>query len=386
MSARTKVSIYVGPPWWFRGVVSKKQHESLMDAVFASDDARGIIHHVTAQQRDDGWEPPTPPRPKRLIAESGDYASLSEHAITNFPGLVQRLNPKELVLHNPPIHVQRHLERTYGAEHIKVERYAYPTIKRDTLVKFRAGFEDHLVGQSHVRDRMLSALYPMTKADRSTPMVVLFYGPSGVGKTETAKFINTLLGGDLMRRQFSMFQNEKFASYVFGGSHAEPSFAHELLDRSSGVILLDEFDKANAVFHSAFYELFDGGTFEDKNYRVELGASLIICTSNYASEKQIRDALGDALFSRFDVLIGFEPLTSDEVLEVIDRLVDARFASLNEEERGEVTADFIKEKLRPAANNAANIRQLGKLTEQMINTVLVRKVLERSEHNAEPEA
>ena len=42
----------------------------------------------------------------------------------------------------------------------------------------------------------------------------------------------------------------------------------------------------------------------------------------------MQDALGDALYSRFDALIRFEPLSKDEITAVIDRLVDGRFEEL----------------------------------------------------------
>ena len=50
-----------------------------------------------------------------------------------------------------------------------------------------------------------------------------------------------------------MYQNNEFANYLFGGKYNEKSFAKDLIVRDSNVILLDEFDKAYAVFHSAFY-------------------------------------------------------------------------------------------------------------------------------------
>lgn len=53
------------------------------------------------------------------------------------------------------------------------------------------------------------------------------------------------------------------------------SFAKDLLDRESNIILLDEFDKANPVFHSAFYQLFDEGKYEDQNYYVKLEKSYV---------------------------------------------------------------------------------------------------------------
>jgi ATP-dependent Clp protease ATP-binding subunit ClpA len=197
-----------------------------------------------------------------------------------------------------------------------------------------------------------------------------------VGKTETAQFVNDLLGGTLLRKQFSMFHNDKFASYLFGGTHSEASFARDLLDRESGVILIDEFDKANVVFHSAFYQLFDGGVFEDKNYTVQLGPSLIVCTSNYRSENEIREALGDALYSRFDALIRFEPLSQEEIRQVIDRLLDDRLSKLAEDERARLDVEQLTAILYPLANKSGNVRKLGKTVDGVISLILVRAILD----------
>jgi ATP-dependent Clp protease ATP-binding subunit ClpA len=308
-----------------------------------------------------------------VVAESSDYASLSEHVITNFAGMISGINPKHLHLHNPPAHVQQQLERSFSTE---VQRYEYPSVTRETLIRFRDGFADHLVGQAAVRESLLAALYPLTTKRRTKPVVLMFYGPSGVGKTETAQFVNDLLGGTLLRKQFSMFHNDKFASYLFGGSHSEASFARDLLDRESGVILIDEFDKANAVFHSAFYQLFDSGLFEDKNYTVQLGPSLIVCTSNYRSENEIREALGDALYSRFDALIRFEPLSSAETRQVIDRLLVDRLSKLSDDERARLDVDQLKAILHPLADTAGNVRKLGKTVDEVISLILVRAILD----------
>lgn len=374
MGSDTKVRVYFGPLSWFEKQLGKGSRRYLLDAVNERDEARRRIRHTVDGQESAEEEAPAP-RPDRLIAMSSDYASVHEHAITNFVGLVREINPKHLLLHNPPELIHTQLDRVFKT---KVESFAYPVVTRDTLVKFRDGFAEHLVGQRAVRERMLAALYPLTTDRRTKPVVLMFYGPSGVGKTETAQFINGLLGGKLLRKQFSMFHSDKFASYVFGGTHSESSFARDLLDRSSGVILIDEFDKANSVFHSAFYEVFDQGFFEDKNYRVQLGPALIICTSNYGSEDEIRQALGDALYSRFDALIPFEPLSPDEIRQVIDRLVDGRFEVLSTDEQAALDSDEIKSLLYAHASGTGNVRKLGKLVDEVISLLLVRAVLDEA--------
>lgn len=374
MGTDTKVKVYYGPLSWFEKQLCKRPRRYLLDAVNERDEARRRIRH-TVDGQESAEEEASAPRPDCLIVMSSDYASVHEHAITNFVGLVREINPKHLLLHNPPEHIHTQLDRVFKT---KVDSFAYPVITRDTLVKFRDGFTEHLVGQRAVRERMLTALYLLTTDRRNKPVVLMFYGPSGVGKTETAQFINGLLGGKLLRKQFSMFHSDKFASYVFGGTHSENSFARDLLDRSSGVILIDEFDKANSVFHSAFYEVFDQGVFEDKNYRVQLGPALIICTSNYSSEDEIRQALGDALYSRFDMLILFESLSLDETRQVIDRMVDVRFEALSTNEQTALDSDKIKSLLYAQASGIGNVRKLGKLVDEVISLYLVRAVLEEA--------
>jgi len=378
MEDSVKVSIYYGPLSWFESQLPDKECENLFELVIERDEASRLHRHRVDGQEVKN-EPEAAVRPKRVVAESGDYASLNEHVITNFAGLIRSINPKQLYLHNPPATIHTQLERVYKLGEDDVKRYEYPVVTRRTLVDINDGFSGHLVGQEAVKEQLLAALYPLTSSGRVKPVVIMFYGPSGVGKTETAQFVNELLGGELMRKQFSMFQNDRFSSYLFGGHHTEASFAHDLLDRESGVILVDEFDKANPVFHSAFYQLFDEGVFEDRNYHVKLGPALIICTSNYDSENQIRQTLGDALFSRFDSLIRYENLKQAEIETIIGKLIDGRISKLSEDERAQLDELPLRTGLLRLAKNGSNVRKLGKQVDEVISLQLVRTAIQEEQ-------
>lgn len=374
MAADIEVVIYYGPASWFHDQIGDRKTKNLVALTHEMDERQRQLR-VTGLREADDQPVPKPRRPKLVVAEASDFASLNEHVITNFAGFVRNLRPKQLFVNNPPARVHEQLKRAMAST--RVEHYTYPTVTAETLVEFRDGFADHLVGQNAVKELILAAMYPLTRIDRKTPVVLMLYGPSGVGKTETAQFINGLLGGDLLRKQFSMFHSDKFTSYLFGGSHSEASLARDLLDRESGVILIDEFDKANPVFHSAFYQLFDSGEFVDKNYTVELGPSLIICTSNYGSEAEIRQALGDALSSRFDALIEYEQLSVGDVVKVIERIVDDRLTHMTADERPHINRAELLNRLLPLAANSGNVRQLGKTIDTTISLALVRSALEQ---------
>jgi ATP-dependent Clp protease ATP-binding subunit ClpA len=141
------------------------------------------------------------------------------------------------------------------------------------------------------------------------------------------------------------------------------------------VILIDEFDKANSVFHSAFYQLFDDGVFEDKNYRVDVGPALIICTSNYTSEDEVRRSVGDALYSRFDSVVEYKSLDKDDLVSAIDRIADARFETLAPDERACLDVADLKSKLRMLAEGNGNVRKLQKLIDEIVSLALVRAIL-----------
>lgn len=369
--ADTAVTIVLGPLSWLQEQLGEQRSMSLLEWVYRNDERKNVI---TVTNNGDAVERPRIKRPKLVVAESGDYASLNEHVISNFMGLIRSMRPRKLVLHNPPAHIQTQIQRSIPST--EVVRFSYPAVTIETLQRFDAEFSEHMVGQAKAKERLLAALYPLTREGRTTPAVVMLYGPSGVGKTQAAQFVNDLLGGELLRKQFSMFHSEKFASYLFGGSHSEPSLAKDLLDRESGVILIDEFDKANPVFHSAFYQLFDGGTFDDKNYSVDVGPALIICTSNYATDREVREALGEALYSRFDAVIAFEHLAVHELTELCGRIVEAQLGVLTQPERDSLDRERILDVVGKVAQQTGNVRKLGKLVEETISTLLVRRVLD----------
>lgn len=196
-----------------------------------------------------------------------------------------------------------------------------------------------------------------------------------LGKTETAKYIAEKLNERLFRKQFSMLHSEEFTSYLFGGKHNQNSFAKELLERESNVILLDEFDKPNPVFYSAFYQLFDEGVFADKNYTVTMKNAIIICTSNFLSEEQIRERLGDPIYSRFDAVIHFTDLQPEAVQKLLDREIDRQYSKLDEEERAIIDSRKIVSLLKTNSYCLSNARQIKKFVREAFSATITDEVL-----------
>lgn len=167
-----------------------------------------------------------------------------------------------------------------------------------------------------------------------------------------------------------MYQNNQFATYLFGGAHYEKSFAKDLLDRKSNVLLLDEFDKAHPSFHSAFYQLFDEGIYEDQNYYLTLKKSIIICTSNYTDLKDIEDNLGSAIYNRFDKIIHFNDLSVESKLR-IGQIAFQKYEKNFNYHLNEAT----KKRLEESYTQCDNVRQIHHLIE---NTFALSTILSKT--------
>lgn len=309
-----------------------------------------------------------------LVAYSEQYASISESALHSFLSFIDQFEVESLYLQNPPAHLAAQFRNMHSR--VKVIKHEYKTLNFESLKRIDREYQRAIIGQEEVKRRLLTALYPLAAKKLSKPLVLLFYGPTGVGKSETAKYISGVVGQKLFRRQFSMFHSNEFAPYLFGGRHTGDSLAKDLMERESSVILFDEFDKPNPLFHSAFYQLFDEGIYEDRNYRAEVKNAVIICTSNYASAEEARERLGAPLFARFDAVIEFRPLSDEALGAILAKSCREEAELLTAEEREIISEEELCASLRPhVAAGGGGVRGVKRLVREKISEALLDRAL-----------
>lgn len=363
------VVIYYGPKKEFEKLILDDDIKTITQIAYESDLRR---RELIVKSEKDSLEY-EPEHIENFVAYSDDYSGINESVIQNFISFISLYDISNLYLQNPPVHIHKQVERTF--KQLKVIYHKYKAIDVKKIKDINKRFTKHIIGQEEVKFEILTSLYPLVRKNSNKPIVLMFYGPTGVGKTETAKFISSILNENLFRKQFSMFQNNEFASYLFGGSHSKSSFAKDLLDRESNVILLDEFDKANSLFHSAFYQLFDEGVFEDKNYKLAINKAIIICTSNYKSENEIREKLGEPIFSRFDKVIEFNLLSNEAKQIVIELQLQNQYSMLTNKEKELIDIEYIRERLLAFLPKLNNVREIHKIVQDIISLMLLRDLL-----------
>ncbi|HEL2340546.1 TPA: ATP-dependent Clp protease ATP-binding subunit [Streptococcus suis] len=316
---------------------------------------------------------------ENVVIYADDYASVTDHVISNFNNIVLLGHDiQNLYIQNPPKRVESSLRVQF--EGIIEERYShYKEIAKEEVIDlYNHMLASNVVGQQRAKKDVSIGLLKKNTLTNNSPLVMLFYGSSGVGKTELAKTMSEYFNGKLTRIQFSMMQTEEAYKYILGDAHSKGSLAKDLLSRETNIVLIDEFDKVNSSLYNVFYQMFDEGELEDINYSVDVSNCVFILTTNFNNDKEMAEKLGLPIFSRIDLKIEFQNLTDSELLHIIDNIFENVISRLSEEEKNIIENSGLRETYRKHVGSFENIRMLKSFIEKDIFQIIFEELLRKN--------
>ncbi|MCB9811196.1 MAG: ATP-dependent Clp protease ATP-binding subunit [Candidatus Nomurabacteria bacterium] len=213
--------------------------------------------------------------------------------------------------------------------------------ERDLLLNLEDRLHERVIGQLGAIDAIAGTMRRARAGIQSADKPIgsfLFLGPTGVGKTETAKALAFVFFGDenkMHRIDMSEFSGEDALERLIGNGEESGILPDMLREHPYAVLLLDEFEKGSKAVHDVFLQILDEGVFTDaRGERVNARNTIIIATSNAGSQlimdtieqrkelstlqQEIVDHIikegiyRPELVNRFDNTIIFEPLKIEE--------------------------------------------------------------------------
>ena len=233
------------------------------------------------------------------------------------------------------------------------------------LLKMKTEMSSNIIGQDRAIESLSKAIQRSRaglKRNEKPIGVFLFLGPTGVGKTETAKVLANYLfshGESLIKLDMSEYGERFSVSRMIGAppgyvGYEEGGELTEKVRRNPySVILFDEIEKAHPDIFNVLLQLFDEGVLTDGlGRKVDFRNTIIILTSNIGTKEiqggslfgfsknsddknydsiknkileKVSSVFNPEFLNRLDETIVYHPLTKDNVLKITDlQLVDLR--------------------------------------------------------------
>jgi ATP-dependent Clp protease ATP-binding subunit ClpB len=267
-----------------------------------------------------------------------DLGRAAELKYGTIPELERQLEAAESAEHEPgePQFLKDHVDAEDIAEvvakwtGIPVSRLMEGEIEK--LVHMEERLHERVVGQDEAVEAVASALRRSRAGlqDPNRPIgVFLFLGPTGVGKTELARALAEFMFDSqdaMVRLDMSEYMEKHTVSRLVGappgyvGYEEGGQLTEAVRRRPYSVVLLDEIEKAHPDVFNTLLQVMDDGRLTDGQGRtVSFKNTVLIMTSNIPGGRAGVDAhFKPEFINRLDDIVEFQPLTREQLSEIVD--------------------------------------------------------------------
>ncbi len=216
----------------------------------------------------------------------------------------------------------------------------------EKLVHMEERLHQRVIGQDEAVEAVSSALRRSRAGlqDPDRPIgTFLFIGPTGVGKTELARALAEFMFDTqdaMVRIDMSEYMEKHSVSRLVGappgyvGYDEGGQLTEAVRRRPYSVVLLDEIEKAHPDVFNTLLQVMDDGRLTDGQGRtVSFKNTVLIMTSNIPGGRAgVEAQFKPEFINRLDDIVEFEPLTREQLSEIVDLQVERVVARLRERE------------------------------------------------------
>ena len=265
-------------------------------------------------------------------------------------GARQRLKPDD---ERVTTLLREHMEEVVAAM-AKVPAETVSSDDRERLKSLDESLRRQIYGQDEAIEAIVAAIR-LSRAGLRTPNKpvgsFLFFGPTGVGKTELARVLSGSLGVDLLRYDMSEYSEKHTVSRLIGAPPGYVGFDQgglltDAVRRNPySVVLLDEIEKAHPDLFNILLQVMDHATLTDNTGRkADFRNAVLIMTTNAGARELTASPLGfnsgsssgsgdpakkpiERMFSpefrnRLDAIVRFDTLATETILKIVDKQID----------------------------------------------------------------
>jgi ATP-dependent Clp protease ATP-binding subunit ClpC len=277
--------------------------------------------------------------------------------------------------------------------------------EKELLLHLEEELHKRIIGQNEAIFEVSESLRRLRAGlgNSKKPISFLFLGPTGVGKTATAKALSDIYyGGEnkMVRLDMSEYSTEDSVKRFLGGFSDSNGLTDKVCENPFSLVLLDEFEKSNSKIVDLFLQVLDDGRLTDNAGKtVSFTDTIIIATSNAASEYireevnkgaavdkafqrklleflQEKGTFRPEFLNRFDGVVVFEPLGKEKVGQIIKLMLSDLSKKLLEKD---ITINFNEEIIAKIVNEGFDqefgARPLKRFIQDNIEDLIASKIL-----------
>jgi ATP-dependent Clp protease ATP-binding subunit ClpA len=276
----------------------------------------------------------------------------------------------------------------------------------NNLAGLDTAMKDAVFGQDKAVDTILDKIFVAQSGMKDPDKPIgsfLFLGPTGTGKTETAKQLANKMGMTLIRFDMSEYQEKHSVARLIGAPPGYVGFdddagqlINKLQETPNAILLLDEIEKAHKDVSNILLQFMDNGFVTGSNgKRADGRNTILIMTSNLGAadneskligfadnekdsedDKAVKKYFAPEFRNRLDGTIKFAKLSTSNVKSIVHKFIGELNTQLKEKHIAiKLDEDAINWLTKKGYNPKMGARPLSRLIDKTIKTPLSRRVL-----------